>query len=137
MHLHYLISGIIILTLGDMPIGINLFEFIMTHFALETESTLTDRFQTTVPSPVRQALHLGKKDKIKYTIQADGSVLMSRAQASENDPVLGEFLSLLASDIQQHPEKLQPLTASIRNSVEALVVDVEIDLNASLSDEDE
>jgi antitoxin PrlF len=29
----------------------------MAQVALETESTLTDRFQTTVPSPVRQALH--------------------------------------------------------------------------------
>ena len=39
----------------------------MAHVALETESTLTDRFQTTVPSSVRQALRLGKKDKIKYS----------------------------------------------------------------------
>ena len=38
----------------------------MAQVALETESTLTDRFQTTVPSSVRQALHLEKKDKIKY-----------------------------------------------------------------------
>jgi len=53
----------------------------MAQVALETESTLTDRFQTTVPSPVRQALHLGKKDKIKYAIQSDGSVVISRAEA--------------------------------------------------------
>ena len=32
----------------------------MAHAALVTESTLTDRFQTTVPSVVRQALHLSK-----------------------------------------------------------------------------
>ena len=109
----------------------------MTQAALISESKLTDRFQTTVPSPVRQALHLGKKDKIKYTIQADGKVLMSRVALTENDPILGGFLSFLANDMQQHPEKLQPLTASMRNSVEGLIEGVEIDLDAQLSDEDE
>ncbi len=109
----------------------------MAQVALETESTLTDRFQTTVPSPVRQALHLGKKDKIKYVIQADGSVLMSRAESTDNDPVLDKFLSFLANDMQQHPEKIQPLTASMRNSVESLIDSIDIDLNAPLSEEDE
>ncbi|WP_218309703.1 type II toxin-antitoxin system PrlF family antitoxin [Alteromonas antoniana] len=110
----------------------------MAQVALEAESTLTDRFQTTVPSPVRQALHLGKKDKIKYVIQSDGSVIISRAHvAQESDPVLGEFLSFIASDMQAHPERLQPLTASMRESVEALVEGVEIDLDAPLMDEDE
>ena len=110
----------------------------MAKVALETESTLTDRFQTTVPSPVRQALRLGKKDKIKYVIQADGSVLMSRAESTtDSDPVLGEFLSFLANDMQQHPEKIQSLTASMRNSVEALVDGIDIDLDAPLSEEDD
>lgn len=109
----------------------------MAQVALETESTLTDRFQTTVPSPVRQALHLGKKDKIKYAIQSDGSVVISRAEAQENDPVLGEFLSFIARDIQAHPERLEPLSASMRESVDALVQGVEIDLDAPLLDEDE
>lgn len=56
---------------------------------LVSESKLIDRFQTTVPSPVRQALHLGRKDKIKYTIQADGNVLMSRVALTESDSILG------------------------------------------------
>lgn len=109
----------------------------MTQVALEAESTLTDRFQTTVPSPVRKALHLGKKDKIKYAIQADGSVVISRVEAQESDPVLGEFLSFIARDMQAHPERLEPLSASMRESVDALVQGVEINLDAPLSDEDE
>ncbi|WP_334031132.1 type II toxin-antitoxin system PrlF family antitoxin [Alteromonas sp. P256] len=109
----------------------------MAQVALETESTLTDRFQTTVPSPVRQALQLGKKDKIKYAIQSDGSVVISRAEAKESDPVLGEFLSFIARDMQAHPERLEPLSASMRESVDALVQGVEIDLDAPLLDEDE
>ena len=109
----------------------------MAHIALETESTLTDRFQTTVPGPVRQALQLGKKDKIKYAIQSDGSVVISRAEKQESDPVLGEFLSFIARDMQAHPERLEPLSASMRESVDALVQDVEFDLDAPLLDEDE
>lgn len=109
----------------------------MAHVALETESTLTDRFQTTVPSPVRQALRLGKKDKIKYAIQSDGSVVISRVEPQESDPVLSEFLSFVARDMQAHPEKLEPLSASLRKSVDALVQGVEIDLDAPLLDEDE
>lgn len=109
----------------------------MAQVALETESTLTDRFQTTVPSPVRQALHLGKKDKIKYAIQSDGSVVISRAEAQENDPVLGEFLSFIARDMKAHPERLEPLSASMRESVDALVEGVEIYLDAPLLDEGE
>ena len=104
----------------------------MAQVALETESTLTDRFQTTVPSSVRQALHLGKKDKIKYAIQSDGSVVISRAEAQESDPVLGEFLSFIARDMKAHPERLEPLSASMRESVDALVEGVEIDLDSPL-----
>ena len=77
----------------------------MANLALETESTLTERFQTTVPSPVRKALHLGKKDRIKYSIQADGSVLLSKLTEEEADPVLGDFLAFLENDIKKNPAK--------------------------------
>ncbi|PKH00152.1 type II toxin-antitoxin system PrlF family antitoxin [Paraglaciecola sp. MB-3u-78] len=109
----------------------------MAQIALETESTLTDRFQTTVPSPVRKALRLSKKAKIKYAIQSDGSVVISRAEAKQSDPVLGEFLSFIANDMQAHPERLKPLTASMRESVESLVEVVDIDLDAPLPDQDD
>ena len=109
----------------------------MAQVALETESTLTERFQTTVPSSVRKALRLGKKDKIKYAIQSDGSVVISRLEAQESDPIIGEFLSFIAHDIQAHPENIEPLSESMRVSVNALIDGVEIDLDAPLLDEDE
>ena len=109
----------------------------MAQVALETESTLTDRFQTTVPSSVRQALHLAKKDKIKYAIQSDGSVVISRAAAQQNDPIIGEFLAFIARDMLANPGKVEPLSASMRESVDVLVQGVEIDLDAPLLDEDE
>ena len=45
---------------------------------LESESTLTDRYQTTVPETVRRAHKLDKRDKIHYSILPDGAVVMSR-----------------------------------------------------------
>ena len=57
---------------------------------LSSESTLTDRYQTTVPEPIRKALGLNKRDKIRYTIEPDGRVIISRAD--ESDPILEKFL---------------------------------------------
>ena len=106
--------------------------------ALETESTLTDRFQTTVPSVVRQALHLEKKDKIKYVIQPNGDVLITRAiEAEETDPVMDSFLSFIADDMRKHPEKIQPLSVSVCERIDSLIPDMSLDLDAALSDEDE
>ncbi|WP_057831218.1 type II toxin-antitoxin system PrlF family antitoxin [Colwellia sp. TT2012] len=109
----------------------------MIHATLETESTLTDRFQTTVPSVVRQALHLKKKDKIKFIIQPNGSVILSRVEPKESDPVVESFLAFVANDMQRHPKKLQSLTASMRDRIEVLTSGIELDLDAPLSDEDE
>ena len=109
----------------------------MIQAALETESTLTDRFQTTVPTIVRQALHLNKKDKIKFIIQPNGSVILSRVEPTESDPVVESFLAFMANDMKNNPEKIQPFTASMRDRVEALTAGIELDLDAPLSDEDE
>jgi len=105
---------------------------------LESESTLTDRYQTTVPETVRRALRLRKRDKVRYSIRGNGEVVLSRAQAPEaEDPVLGHFLGFLAGDMQRHPERLQGVDANFAKRVRALVQDVELDLDASLSAEDE
>ena len=61
--------------------------------ALEVESTLTDRYQTTVPETVRRALQLNKRDKIHYSIRPSGEVVLSRAEHSEDDPAISQFLS--------------------------------------------
>jgi len=109
----------------------------MSGSTLITESTLTERFQTTVPSVVRKALHLDKRDKIQFTIEANGSVLLTRVEPIDNDPVLDGFLSFLADDMRNQPGNIQLMTASMKSHVESLVDDVDIDLNESLLDEDE
>lgn len=104
---------------------------------LEAESTLTDRYQTTVPEPIRTALKLGKRDKIHYTLRADGEVVLTRAPAAEDDPVLGQFLRFLAQDIERHPQRLQSVDAGLVQRARALVADVRLDLDAPLSADDE
>jgi antitoxin PrlF len=105
---------------------------------LEVESTLTDRYQTTVPETVRRALRLGKRDKIHYSIRPSGEVVLTRANAAEgDDPVLGQFLGFLARDIASHPARLQTVDAGLVQRLHSLVGDVEVDLDAALSADDE
>jgi antitoxin PrlF len=105
---------------------------------LEAESTLTDRYQTTVPETVRRALGLGKRDKIRYSIRPSGDVVLTRIEASEaDDPVLGQFLGFLARDLASHPERLQAVDAGLVQRLQSLVGDIEVDLDAALSADDE
>lgn len=104
---------------------------------LQTESTLTDRYQTTVPESVRKVLGLNKRDRICYTIQPDGQVILSRVESSDGDPVLEQFLEFLAQDMQNNPEHIQAIDPAFVQRAQSLVADVEFDLDAPLSDEDE
>jgi antitoxin PrlF len=105
---------------------------------LEVESTLTDRYQTTVPETVRRALKLGKRDKIHYSILSDSAVLMTRAaRTKDEDPVLIPFLDFLARDIARHPERLRAVDTGLVQRLQALVGGVEVNLDAPLSADDE
>ena len=105
---------------------------------LEAESTLTERYQTTVPETVRRALRLGKRDKIRFTIRPDGDVVLTRAVVpTSEDPVMGRFLNFLANDIANHPERLATVDAGLVQRIQFLVGDVHVDIDAALSAEDE
>ncbi len=108
-----------------------------TKSTFQVESTLTDRYQTTIPSNVRKALGLNKHDKIQYTIQPNGQVILSRAEQPENDPLLGQFLSFIAQDITNNPQHIQAISSDYFHRVNSLVADIEFDINAPLSDQDE
>ena len=95
---------------------------------LDVESTLTDRYQTTVPETVRRALRLGKRDKIHYSIRPNGEVVLTRAEASEgDDPVLGQFLGFLARDMASHPERLRAVDTALVQRLQSLVGGIEVD----------
>jgi antitoxin PrlF len=106
---------------------------------IEAESTLTARYQTTVPEPVRRALRLSKHDKLHYSLRKSGEIIITRAQvaAPEADPALETFLNFLAESIQTEPQLIQPLTKATQRSIRQLTRGVKFDLNAKLSaDED-
>jgi antitoxin PrlF len=105
---------------------------------LEVESTLTDRYQTTVPETVRRALRLSKRDKIHYSIRPGGEVVLTKAsEVPDGDPALGAFLGFLAQDISNHPEHLQAFDAELLQRIQALMAGVVVDLDAALSADDE
>lgn len=101
------------------------------------ESTLTDRYQTTIPNSVRKALGLNKRDKVRYTIEPDGKVFISRVEPTESDPIIGKFLNFLARDIEKNPQHIQAISSDLVSRVRSLVSDIDLDLDAPLSDEGE
>jgi antitoxin PrlF len=95
---------------------------------LEAESTLTDRYQTTIPETVRRALRLNKRDKLRYTVRASGEVVVTRvAEPVAEDPALDGFLRLLERDFRQHPERLTALDGECVGRWQALAHEVELD----------
>lgn len=105
---------------------------------IEAESSLTDRYQTTVPAPVRRALRLRKRDAILYRVGDDGSVTLSRKpEDNAEDPVVDRFLAFLARDIAAHPERIVGVDAGLLDRIRPLVADVAVDLDAALPLEDD
>jgi antitoxin PrlF len=104
---------------------------------LRAESTLTDRYQTTIPEAIRKSLGLSKRDRLCYTIESDGRVVISRLESDESDPVLGKFLTFLERDIDRNPHQISAVDADVVDRARALVQDVDVDLDAPLPDEEE
>ncbi|WP_309728409.1 type II toxin-antitoxin system PrlF family antitoxin [Chamaesiphon sp. OTE_75_metabat_556] len=102
-----------------------------------SESTLTDRYQTTVPDPIRKVLGLNKRDRISYTIGPDGQVTISRAEDENNDPLLGQFLNFLATDIQANPQHVRQVSSDLVGRIRSLVGNIDLDLDAPMTAEDE
>lgn len=50
------------------------------------KSKLTSKAQTTIPLPVRDALHLGAGDELVYTIDGDRVVLAKAVREPVDDP---------------------------------------------------
>lgn len=106
---------------------------------LVAESTLTDRYQTTVPDSIRRALSLGKRDKIRFSLLPDGRVTVERvsSDAEHDDPALDAFLGFLTRDVEQHPERLRAFDSALREHISGLVGHAAVDLEVPLSPDDE
>lgn len=77
----------------------------------DLQSSLTDRYQTTVPARIRKALGLGKRDKLEWILDESGGVQIRKVALEHEDPILDSWLDFLADDIEKHPERLIPLDA--------------------------
>jgi len=54
-----------------------------------TQSTITDKFQTTIPREVREALRLRPRQRLSYEVRSDGSVIV------RPEPALDELFGSL------------------------------------------
>jgi antitoxin PrlF len=91
---------------------------------ISAESTLTDRYQTTIPAVVRKALGLSKGDKLQFLLDESGGIRLSRQKPEEPehvDPVLAGFLDLLAKDIEDNPQNLREIDSSYFDKWEKLL----------------
>jgi antitoxin PrlF len=88
---------------------------IINAFALHLESmkrlqsTLTARYQTTIPTEVRRRLGLQAGDQISYRFTDEGRVELVREHAE--DQLLGAMLMALEQDLSRRPDQLVALDA--------------------------
>jgi antitoxin PrlF len=88
----------------------------------EIESSLTDRYQTTVPARIRKLLGLNKRDKLEWILDESGGVRISKRNPEtleHGDPTVDAWLDFLAKDMANHPERLVPLTAEMYEDIVA------------------
>lgn len=107
--------------------------FSADNIALEADSKLTERHQTTIPVSIRDALRLSGGDRIRYQLLANGEVLMTRYEEKPEDPVMQAFLQFLAQDITNNPQTIKPL--DLARGFE-LVAGMDVNLDDDIIDED-
>jgi len=97
-------------------------------------STLTDRYQTTIPREVRSFLNLDKGAQIQYVIEPSGKVYLQTEQENElnEDPVLYSFLQFMEKDMRKNPKQIQPLSKEMMKKVQQLVEGIDVDLDQPL-----
>jgi antitoxin PrlF len=105
-------------------------------------STLTDRYQTTIPADVRKQLGLKKRDHIEFLKSEDGYITLRRAEPEPVDdpeedfsPTLLAWLDLIARDHEKHPEQFVLLDDAFFARANELVAGYEFDLDAPIEDD--
>lgn len=102
---------------------------------LEIEATVTERGQTTIPAAIRKMLGVSK-GSIVFKGMPDGTVIIEpKPEEPEEDPVIAKFLEFLERDIEKNPHRLVPLTQEMLDKSYRLVGDIDVDLDAPLSDD--
>jgi antitoxin PrlF len=108
---------------------------------LKAQATLTARYQTTVPTAIRKVLGLSANDKLEYTVDDDGRVVLTKGDPADHldqfDPAVGEFLKFLDSEIQSNPGRLQVATKELSDRIFARVrnLPLDFDIDAPLTED--
>ncbi len=93
-------------------------------------ATLTSKGQITLPKSIRQILDVDTGAKVAFDLR-EGQVIVTRADAEHEDPVIGAFLALLETDIragrhvQSLPEDLVQAMLANASHAENLDEDIE------------
>jgi bifunctional DNA-binding transcriptional regulator/antitoxin component of YhaV-PrlF toxin-antitoxin module len=82
----------------------NLVEVMHMHYHIhmdenELESSLTDRYQTTVPARIRKLLGLNKRDKLEWILDESGGVRVTKRNPEgleHTDPTVDAWLDFVA-----------------------------------------
>lgn len=105
---------------------------------IQATSTLTDRYQTTIPDTVRKALGLTKRDQLLYTVLPNGEIRVQKVDTVNDDVALNAFLQLLEKDIMENPQNLRVITNEDFARWDKLTEGVEVpDINEPLLDKDD
>jgi len=96
------------------------------------QSSITERFQTTIPKGVREALGLRRGDTLAYEVRGEEVVVRRRPEHEGDDPALTAFLDLLERDIAARPEHLRRVPEALVRHGRELVGRVEVDFDAAL-----
>jgi antitoxin PrlF len=104
---------------------------------LRAESRLTARSQTTIPATIRDVLHLKAGENIEYRVLPDGAVMIARRQdTDDNDPVVARFLTFLAKDMGDHPERIKSFDKTRLTQALELTAGVNIDVDTLLAEDE-
>ena len=84
-----------------------------------------------------QDVSIGKRDHVVFRGMADGTVVLAKRTSPEKpDPVIGKFLAFLARDMASSPSRVRAVPRNLVTRANSLVEGVDVDLDASLPDDD-
>ena len=75
---------------------------------------------------------MSKTPKIESTLTNSDQTLSRADTSEEGGPLRQQFLDFLAADISNHPDRLVPMDEGFVKRLRALVVGVDVDLDAPL-----
>ncbi len=105
-----------------------------SNAVLTTESKVTLRGQTTIPSPVREALKLKPGlDWIHYEILPGGQVFLCRLVDEQDDHTINAFFRFLDADIQNNPQKTRPFDIQ---QGKKLVAGMDVNIDDEIGDDE-